>query len=261
MPDKRFQEAYDTIELDPGSAARVWAALEQELPPRKEKAAVKKYKNPVRIAVIAAILAVLMIGTAYAVSGMAAYTATHAMPNTGEYTSFSALPKAEKTAGYPITAVERFSDGYAFERMLVNGEAVYDEAAQPLQTYYSVTLYYAKPGAPELLLSTSPVPDVHGGQEAPEPNETRSIGGVDVRLSHDRYRLVPEDYEKTEADLAAEAAGHFYISFGADEIEERDLSSADFTLGEVNYVLLCFADVPFDELSALAAELIAAAGS
>ena len=42
---------------------------------------------------------------------------------------------------------------------------------------------------------------------------------MDVRLSHDRYRLVPEDYEKTEADLAAEAAGHFYISFGADEIE------------------------------------------
>ena len=82
-----------------------------------------------------------------------------------------------------------------------------------------------------------------------------------MRLSHDRYRLVPEDYEKTEADLAAEAAGHFYISFGADEIEERDLSSADFTLGEVNYVLLCFADVSFDELSALAAELIAAAGS
>ena len=93
----------------------------------------------------------------------------------------------------------------------------------------------------------------------PAPNETRRVREVDVRLYHDRYKFVPEDYEKTEADRAAEAAGHFYISFGADAVEEHALSSADFTLGEVNYNLLFFADVSFDELCGLAGELIAAA--
>ena len=261
MPDKSFRDAYGSIELDPESAARIWSVLEQELPPREEKGTVKKHKKPVRIAVLAAVIAVLMIGTAYAISGMPAFVATHAMPDTGEYSSFASLPKAEKTAGYPIAAVERFSNGYSFDRMQVVGEAVYDENNQPLREYYSVALYYEKPGAPELLLSTSPVLELSGGQAPPAANETRSVDGVELRLSHDRYKLVPEDYEKTEADLAAEAAGHFYISFGADGIEEKTLSSALFRLGEVDYSLLLFSDVPFEELCAMAAELIAASKS
>ena len=259
MPDKRFQDAYNTIELAPESAARIWEELAQELPPRKEKGPVKKYKNPIRIAVIAAVIAVLMIGTAYAVSGLAAFTASHSMHGTGEFTSLAELPQVEKTAGYPITAVERFSDGYAFRQMNLGGEAVFDEDGNVLKEYYGVMLFYGKDGAPELTVSTTPVLDVPGTHEPPAPNETRRVQGVDVRLSYDRYKLVPEDYEKTEADLAAEAAGHFYLSFGADAVEERALSAADFTLGDVNYNLLFFADVSFDELCELAGELIAAA--
>ena len=71
---------------------------------------------------------------------------------------------------------------------------------------------------------------------------------------------MPPDYEKTPEDEANIAAGHYYISYGSDKIEERDFAFAGFTLGEVEYVLMCNnADsISFSDLAAMAAELIAA---
>lgn len=260
MPDKRFREAYDAVRLDTESAARIWAALESELLPREEKHSMKKLKNPVRIFVIAALIAVLMVGSAYAISGVAHSTGTHLMRDTGEFTSLSELPKVEKTAGYPITAVEAFSNGYAFQSMYLGGEAVYDENYTVLKEYYGVTFTYVKPGAREITISVDPVLDIPGTHEPPAPTGTRSIGGVSVRFSLDHYKFVPEDYEKTEADLAAEEAGHFYISYGSDAVEEHEFAFVGFTLDGAEYALMDMAaDSNSEEmLYAMAAELIAA---
>ena len=260
MPDKRFREAYDAVTLSEESAARIWAALESELLPREEKHSMKKLKNPVRIFVIAALIAVLMVGSAYAISGIASFTGTHAMRGTGEFTSLAALPKVEKTAGYPITAVEVFSNGYTFQSMYLGGEAVYDESYTPLREYYSVNFTYAKPGARNLTVHVSPVLNVDGTHEPPAPTGTRVIGGVSVRFSRDHYKVVPENYEKTEADKAAEAAGHFYISFGSDAVEEHTVAFVGFPLDGAEYVLMDMAaDADSEEtLYAMAAELIAA---
>ena len=70
MPDKHFREAYDAVRLDEESAARIWARLESELPPGEEKRSMKKLKNPIRIFILAALMAVLMVGSAYAISGI-----------------------------------------------------------------------------------------------------------------------------------------------------------------------------------------------
>ena len=260
MHNTRIREAYDAVTLSQESAARIWARLESELPPGEEKRSMKKLKNPVRIFIVAALIAVLMVGSAYAISGMAAYTGTHRMQNTGEFTSLADLPKVEKTAGYPITAVPVFSNGYAFQSMYLGGEAVYDENNTVLKEYYGVTFTYTKPGARDLTVSVSPVLDLEGAHEPPAPTGTRIIDGVEVRFSRDTYKLVPEDYEKTEADMAAEEAGHFYISFGSDTIEERDFAFAGFTLDGAKYALMDMAaDADSEEtLYAMAAELIAA---
>ena len=65
MIDKRFVDAYNRIELESDSAARIWSELEQELPPGEEKRSMKKNRNPIRVAVIAAVIAVMLIGSAY----------------------------------------------------------------------------------------------------------------------------------------------------------------------------------------------------
>lgn len=260
MHNTRIREAYDAVTLSPESAARIWARLESELPPGEEKRSMKKLKNPVRIFIVAALIAVLMVGSAYAISGMAAYTGTHRMQNTGEFTSLSALPKVEKTAGYPITAVPAFSNGYTFQSMYLGGEAVFDETNNPIREYYSVKFTYTKPGARDLTVSVSPLLDTEGSHEPPAPTGTRVIGGVTVSFSRDTYKLVPEDYEKTEADKAAEAAGHFYISFGSDAVEEHTFAFVGFPLDGAEYVLMDMAaDADSEEtLYAMAAELIAA---
>ena len=54
MPDKRFVDAYNRIELDPESAERIWSGLEQELLPGKENEQTMKPGKPLRFALIAA---------------------------------------------------------------------------------------------------------------------------------------------------------------------------------------------------------------
>ena len=187
---------------------------------------------------LAAVLMLALAAVAYAVSGTPRWTATHAMKDTGEYTSLEDLEKIESLIGYDICLVDQFSCGYRFSKLLVAGEAVYDENNTALEEYYSVYSTYHDPDGTELTLALSPVLELPGSQEAPAPSSEHRIGDTVIRISHDRYKLVPPDYEETEEDLANEAAGHFYISYGADEIEEKDYISSEFVLNGVNYCFL-----------------------
>ncbi len=62
MPDDRIRRAYDRIELSGESSARILSALENASP--GEETNVKKMRKPLSVFVIAAVLAVLMMGTA-----------------------------------------------------------------------------------------------------------------------------------------------------------------------------------------------------
>ncbi len=220
-----------------------------------------KKKRILTVALAAALLLALGV-TAYAVSGIVRSTGTHAMPKAANYASLSDLPVVEKDVGYPVTVPERFSNGCRFAGLRVEGEAVFGENDEPVKEYYSVLVTYSRPGAADRCLSISPVLELPGGAEAPEPSERRIIGGVAVDLSRDHYKLVPEGYEKTEADREMEAAGHYYISFvDAEEITERDYAFAGFVLNSANYMLMDMDadDSSLDDLAQMAAELIAAA--
>ena len=209
---------------------------------------------------LAAVLVLALGVAAYANFGIPRSTGTHSMPLTAEYASLSDLPKVEKDVGYPVTAPERFSNGYTFAGLRVEGQAVFGESNEVLAEYYGVHVDYTKPGAPKLYLDLSPVLELEGGGEAPAPNEQRNADGVTVDLNRDHYKVVPIDYEKTEDDLAREAAGHYYVSFGSNEIEEYEMAFAGFTLDGVNYTLMDMeagAD-SLDTLARMAAEIIEA---
>ena len=220
-----------------------------------------KKKKVVTLALAAALMLALGI-TAYAVAGLPHSVGTHKMSNTGVYGSMEDLPEAEKITGYPIHLVEKFSDGYAFAGMRVDGEAVYDENYAVLQEYYSVHAVYSSPGKTDMALYLSPVLDLEGTHEAPAPTSGYILGETEVRISRDHYKIVPEDYEKTEEDLAGEAAGHYYVSFGSDEIEERENVSASFELDGVTYSFQSWdtGNCTDDMLIRMASEILASAG-
>jgi len=224
-----------------------------------ERIVYMKRKRIVTFALAAALMLVLGI-SAFAIWGIPRFTGTHPMPKTAEYTNLSALPEIEKDVGYPVTVPEHFSNGYAFSMLCVDGEAVFGESYEVLKEYYSVHVTYTRDGEPDLSLSLSPVLEFESISEAPvrTPSEQRTVSGVTVDLNRDHYKLVPEDYEKTEDDLAQEAAGHYYISFGSDQIEEREVASAEFKLDNVSYTLMDMnaKEASLDTLAQMAGEII-----
>ena len=214
-----------------------------------------KKKRIISFALAAALL--LALGaTAYAFLGFRS-VGTHEMPETGVYTSLSELKQVEKTVGYAVTAPESFSNGYSFSLLTVRGEAVYDESNEVEKEFYGVHVDYTKDGLPNRYLDLSPIP----GTDQPEPTELRVINGASVRLNLDHYKIVPEDYQETDEDRAREAGGHYYLSYGSEDIMEFDMASASFEINGVEYILsdMAATEGTLNELAQMAAELIAAA--
>ena len=256
--EKAFQAL---AELDDRYIAEVVRYAPGDASGSPERTLYMKKKRLITMALAAALI--LSLGmVAYAIAGTPHSQGTYAMKDTGNYTSLEDLPKAEKIVGYNIHLIDRFSNGYTFSDMRVDGGAVFDENYNALKEYYSVIATYTLPEKEDITVSLYPVLDLEGSHEAPAPSSGCIIGNTEVRINRDHYKVVPEDYEKTEEDLAAEAAGHFYISYGSDEIEEYDFVSAEFVLDGVDYVLLCMkADRISDEmLVQMISELISSAG-
>lgn len=241
IDDRQIAEAF---QFDPD---RCGGAPERILPMKK--------KRLISIALAAALILALGV-SAYAVFGTR-FVVSHDLPETGEYTSLSQLKEIEKTVGFGMTVPESFSNGFAFSRLTVRGEAIVNETEEVEREYYGVHVDYARPGSPERYLDLDPAL----GEAQPEPDERRVIDGFSVSLSLDHYKFVPEDYQKTEEDRAREAAGHYFITFGADSVSECDVAFAFFELDGAVYTLsdMAATEATLDELARMAAELIAAA--
>lgn len=207
---------------------------------------------------LAATLILALGAAAYALSGIPRFTGTHRMPKTAEYDTLEKLSKIEKDVGYPVTAPTQFSNGYVFSKLSVDGEAVYGDGNEVLKEYYGVHVTYTKADEQDIILNLTPVLELEGGGEAPEPSERRTVDGVTVNLSLDHYKVVPDNYEQTEDDLARKAAGHYYISWGSDETMEYDMAFADFVMDGVNYTLMDMyaSDNSFGTLAQMAKEII-----
>ena len=256
------EEAFQALsELDDRYIAEAARYAPGEASGSPERTVYMKKKRMITLALAAALI--LSLGmVAYGVLGTPHSQGTYPMKDSEKFTSLEDLPRAEKIAGYHIYLVDRFSNGYAFSDMRVDGGAVFDENYNALQEYYSVSAKYTLPEKEDITVNLYPVLDLDGSHEAPAPSSVSVAGDTEVRISRDHYKVVPENYEETAEDLAAEAAGHFCISYGSDEIEEYDFVSAEFVLDGVDYVLLCMkADGITDEtLVQMASEIISEAG-
>ena len=255
------EQAFETLsELDDRFIAEAirYAPADALKPPER---IVQVKKRKILAIALAAALILALGAAAYALSGIPRFTGTHRMPKTAEYDTLEKLSKIEKDVGYPVTAPAQFSNGYIFSKLSVDGEAVYGDGNEILKEYYGVHVTYTKPDEPDIILNLSPVLELEGGGEAPEPSERRTVDGVTVNLSLDHYKVVPENYEQTEDDLARKAAGHYYISWGSDEIMEYDMAFADFVIDGVNYTLMDMyaSEDSFDTLMQMAREILAAA--
>lgn len=207
--------------------------------------------------IAAAVVCCLMVGTAsFAASKVAAYLGGSSRPH--EFTSYSQLEEAENKIGYQVKSVEKFSNGYTFQEMSIDHMSAYDEDDNVIGKYLGLDMTYEKAGEDDLYINMAQASNMQE-EEGSTPVETEEIEGITVTYCVDTYKWVPEGYERTAEDIANEEKGNYYISEGADEVSENQISYASWEQDGISYSIMNIDNATdADVLFGMAAELIEA---
>lgn len=221
--------------------------------PPKEILQMSKRKTISRVFLIAAVIAMLAV-TAFAadflnVKSLLSGTKT-------SYESFSQIGKAMKEAGFRMDVKERFSTGFSFEKASVKEVRGADENGKEVLTYSAISVFYKNKDGNRLVLSAEPEIAEISVSSSPIA-QSKKIGTITADYTLDHYKMVPEDYELTEADKVWKEQPGNYLSYGSDEIEETEVGFLNWTKDGVRYLIM---DMQGNEqpevLFAMAEELI-----
>lgn len=212
-----------------------------------------KTKTITRIFLIAAVVAMLAI-TAYAADLL--HVKSLLSGHSESYSAYSDVKKAMRQAGMKADVQESFDSGFKFTLVRVGDTDALDENGSKLFTYKELSVHYQNEEGVWLTLCANP--DLEGIPETKHAGgRTREIGGVTATYWQDHYKLVPEDYEPTEADKVwMEQPGNF-LSYGSDEVQERTPGFLAWKKDGIRYFFMdSTGRVSADTLFAMAEELI-----
>ena len=240
-----------------GLADEPWGAdAKANIAAQPRKTTVSVHRRVRRVALLAAVVSLFFTVTAYALGSPAGILSWSLSRGLGQ-NDFRFLPAYERQVGFPVSAVEEFSNGYRFQELSLIHNQVVDEGGNPMAEYPGLNLRYEKAGAPDLYLAVEPAA-LSNEENAPAATETREIDGVAVRYHYSVYMAVPADYRPTPEEEARVASGELQIGYGSDAVQVNPFADIGFVLDDTRYTLLCFADYDADFMFQMAAELLAA---
>ncbi len=206
---------------------------------------------------IVAVAAMCLLGTMVALgAGKVAYYSSSHNANEPDFASFADMGSAKEQTGFPVKAVEKFDNGFAFQNACVINVDAHDESGQTVDTFPELSVEYTKNGQ-RISLSIE--------KERPEYVESTTGNPVDIPYKdltltyrNDHYKFVPPDYEVTEEDQAAIDAGEMYLSYGSSEVELKDFHFVGWKEGEIRYSLMSYGDGALgqDEMVKMAQQII-----
>lgn len=206
-----------------------------------------------RIVLVAAIVMMLAI-TAYAADFMNIRTLRSGASKS--YHSFEEMEKAMKEAGFQMDVMEEFENGYTFECVSVDDTNALDENGKKVFSYRELLVYYRNSNGQRLVLIAKE--DLAEIPRSRSPiAQSMQIGETVVSFTLDHYKLVPSDYTPTEEDKVwLELPGN-YMSYGAEKVEETDVSFLKWSKNGIAYTIMDLkaAEKP-ESLFAMAEELI-----
>lgn len=226
--------------------------LNQNLKREMEEKKMRSF-NMKKAAVLAAACCLLAGTVSLAASGKIVTIITGLDSKT--YRSFNQLSQAEEKAGFEISALENFTNGYSFLEMEVSDYVGLDETDTAISQSKGIGIDYENVKGETLHLETEKV--VPDDKDDRTPEQTRNINGINVNYYIDTYKWVTVDYELTEEDLKLLERSDYNISNGADKNSENQVSSAVWVKDNVKYTLTNLSSVtPAEELFEMAEELI-----
>ena len=218
---------------------------------RKE---VKYMKSKKKFAVIAIAATFVLSLTAFAASGIITSwnSSSSSIP---DYKEFPTEQQVINDVGYAGDMVEKFSNGYTFDEGSVVKNAL-KSGHDTVEEFNSLSLSYTK-GENEVTLSIdkydSDMPHEGKGAEVVSRN-----GDVDIYEHSFTNKIVPENYVKSDEELAAEEKGTLTFAYdGENHIVEMQIKSVSWTKDDIRYNLMQMdGELSIVELTDMANELI-----
>ena len=187
----------------------------------ERKTVIMKSKKKTACIALAATLALSV--TAFAANGLV----SNWFSSSSSFADYKTLPTAQqvkKDIGYTPILIDSFANGYAFQ----DGNIV----------------IFAQ--------------DKYNSQAELQGSVAKTVGDTDIYYYSYTNKVVPADYELTDADKAAKANGDLVFSYGSAEVELNEIQSATFVKDGMQYQLLQInGKLSGDELVKMAEELVA----
>ena len=202
--------------------------------PEKENQTMKNKKRTVYILLAAAIICLMSI-TAYAAGLLNIHS--YFSGSSKIYDEYSDIGHALAQVGLQAEIPEAFTNGFRFHSAEVQDWDAMDENGEQVLTFKELIAYYKDEQGKMLALR------LRGNlEELPKDERTpvseKTVGGVELKFYRSIYRFVPEDYQLSQEEKEwANQPGH-YVSYGADEIQEKIASFLLWTENGISYSIM-----------------------
>lgn len=167
-------------------------------------------KKRICVTAAAAILAISTV--AYAATGIIT-SWSGASSSIPEYTSFPSSQQITEDIGYAPKMVESFRNGYNFDSADIVDNSLNDDSGDSVEKFKSISVGYTK-GQDEVIFSA----DKFNSEMELSGDMLTAINGIPLYYSSYSNKLVPPDYELTDADKKAEESGELVFSYGSDQV-------------------------------------------
>lgn len=216
-------------------------ALQPEIAPEETivhdrksgKGTTMNMKNILKKACLAAALMTLLTTTVYAAGGLNIKTLWGSMTSK----VYDSVAQAEAVAGFEMDDLEMFSNGYGFAGAHVGETKALDEKDKVRLTYKDIHVDLVNAAGEKLSLTAHEIHEAVEQSSLP-PRQTRRIGETVISYRVDHYKYVPADYELTPADQAMLDQPGWFLSYGAETVDETDVAFTYWEKDGIRYLLM-----------------------
>lgn len=182
-----------------------------------------------KVFAIVAVAAVFLLGSTAFASGV--LTGWHSYSEK-EYSSMPSEQEYIADVGYAPVLIQEFENGYSYKTGYVVDNEYADSKTGEIEKFKSAMFEYTKEGNSVYFSQEKFDAAVNTGAVVD------SFAGTDLYWKSYMNKIVPEDYQMTEADKEAEEKGELVFSWGSDSVKTMEVKSVMWTKDGIHFCLM-----------------------